>query len=188
VPDDVVPLGIDLETGLVTGLSVGIGDAVLVIGTRAVDRTVIARSVCAAIGQCRPSQRVLHIDTSAIATEQGELPDRSAAPGSLTDVVVVSGTGHDIRRREGWWTGLARRARLGVVLDGPDAHGDGELLGVVLPRGFPARSHPHRAWLVDHGSIVPVHVAAAEIPTATDPVSVPLPLTAAWRPLSGTSR
>ncbi|MEY4606472.1 MAG: hypothetical protein RLY45_1232 [Actinomycetota bacterium] len=189
VSADDIPVGIDLETGLITGLSVVGRGAVLVVGSRAGARAVIAQSLCAAIGQSRLSQRVLHVEISGTGTGRCERDDHVAAPASAAELIVISGTGHDLRRREGWWTEFVRRARVGVVLDGPDAPADGELLGVVLPRGFPTRSHPHRAWLVDHGSIVPVHLAvAADAPTMHQPAPALRPITAAWRPLSGTGR
>ncbi|MFM7252099.1 MAG: FtsK/SpoIIIE domain-containing protein [Ilumatobacteraceae bacterium] len=212
VPTDAVPVGIDLETGRIAGLAVQAGDTIVIAGPRHADRVDIASSVASAIECARPTHRVRHVDLADIAAvgsdtvastrvpeQRTHLSPAEIAPTDIapTDIMVVSGTGHDLRRREGWWTSRVRRARAGIIVASRDAATDGELLGVVLPRGFPASSHPQRGWLVDHGTIAPVQVARrspapsraqahAQAPTTIS--EWPLPLGAAWRPLSGTRR
>lgn len=218
MPHGVAPVGVDLETGLIAGLAVQAGDTIMVAGPLPGERIDIARAVTAAIQMRGPSPRVLHLDLADIDAGVPDAVDTSRAPElrahiaqadlartdiAPADIVVVSGTGHDLRRREGWWTSRVRRARAGVVVASPDAGADGELLGVVLPRGFPASSHPQRGWLVDHGAIAPVQIArqspAQQPAEARTPAPAPapapapmsewrLPLGTAWRPLSDTRR
>jgi hypothetical protein len=64
----------------------------------------------------------------------------------------------------------ARRSRQGLVLC-PEGYADGDVLGVTLPRGTPAR--PGRGYLVRDGRAVRVQVATP--PRGTRGVAPPDP-------------
>jgi DNA segregation ATPase FtsK/SpoIIIE, S-DNA-T family len=82
---------------------------------------------------------------------------RSARPGFH---VIGAGRGGDLRTAYGHWSRALRQSRNGLLLQ-PDLTGDGNLLGVRLPRRLPVPLLPGRGFLVSAGEAGLVQIALA---------------------------
>lgn len=91
--------------------------------------------------------RLVVVDDAELVDDPA-MADVVAAPGTT---VFAAARPDALRGAYQHWTSAVRRSRTGLVLGRPTEH-DGDQLGVVLPRRWPAPHAPGRGWLVVGGA------------------------------------